>query len=139
MRRKQPAPLRTRRPMTATMRTCLRVPELWRNNHDTNSAAVCWSMSCPWIRIANHKKGMAPVKCVVRNNLATAFSNAASVREENNLRIQDPAAFFVDPDRFDLHLRPGAAAIDTGSSLSALKLDRDHVPGPGQGHRRRRL
>jgi len=88
----------------------------------------------PWIRIANHKKGMAPVNCVVRNNLATDFSNAAGVLEENNLTIQDPATLFVDAAHFDLHLLPGAAAIDTGSSLNAPKLDRDRIPRPqGKG------
>ncbi len=88
----------------------------------------------PWIRVDNHKKGMAPVNCVVRNNLATAFSNAAGVRAENNLRIQDPAALFVDPAHFDLHLLPGAPAIDAGSSLDAPKLDRDRIPRPqGKG------
>ena len=77
---------------------------------------------------------MAPVNCVVRNNLATSFSNAAGVRQENNLKIQNPAALFVDPARFDLHLLPGAAAIDAGSSLNAPKLDRDRIPRPqGKG------
>ena len=88
----------------------------------------------PWIKIGNHKKGMAPVNCVVRNNLAPAFSNAAGVREENNLKIQDPAAFFVDAARFDLHLLPGAPAIDAGSSVDAPKLDRDRIVRPqGKG------
>jgi len=88
----------------------------------------------PWIRVANHKKGMAPVDCVVRNNLATAFSNAAGVREENNLKITNPASLFVDPAHFDLHLLSSAAAIDAGSSLNAPKLDRDRIPRP-QGKR----
>ena len=57
-----------------------------------------------------------------------------AVREENNLKIQDPAALFVDPAHFDLHLLPGAAAIDAGSSLNAPKLDRDRIARPqGKG------
>jgi len=88
----------------------------------------------PWIRVGNHKKGMPPTNCVVRNNLATAFSNAAGVQEENNLRIQDLASLFVDPARFDLHLLPRAAAIDAGSSIGAPPLDRDRIPRPqGRG------
>ncbi len=88
----------------------------------------------PWIRLSNHKNGTAPVNCVVRNNLATAFANAAGVREENNLKITNPAALFVDPAHFDLRLLPGAAAIDAGSSLDAPKLDRDRIPRPqGKG------
>lgn len=84
----------------------------------------------PWICVDKHKNGTPPVNCVVRNNLATAFRNAPGVREENNLRIHDPAALFVDPARFDLHLLPGAPAIDAGSSLNASKLDRDRIPRP---------
>jgi parallel beta-helix repeat protein len=84
----------------------------------------------PWIRIANHKNGTAPVDCVVRNNLATDFYNAAGVLEENNLRIDDPVSLFVDPAHFDLHLLPGAAAIDAGSSLAAPQADRDLIVRP---------
>jgi len=84
----------------------------------------------PWIRVANHKNGTPPVDCVVRNNLAAAFSHAAAVRQDHNLTIQDPAVLFVDPDRFDLRLLPGAPAIDAGSSLDAPKLDRDRIPRP---------
>jgi len=84
----------------------------------------------PWIRIANHKNGTAPVDCVVRNNLSTDFADAADVLEENNLRIHDPASLFVDPARFDLHLLPGAAAIDAGSDLDAPELDRDRIARP---------
>ena len=84
----------------------------------------------PWICIDKHKNGTASVNCVVRNNLATDFRNAAGVREENNLRIENPTAFFVDASRFNLHLLPGAAAIDAGSNLNAPKLDRDRIARP---------
>jgi parallel beta-helix repeat protein len=84
----------------------------------------------PWICIGNHKKGMAPVDCVVRNNLATAFANAPEVREEKNLLIQNPAELFIDAKNFDLHLLPDAPAIDAGSKLNAPTLDRDRIPRP---------
>ncbi len=84
----------------------------------------------PWIRIANHKNGTAPVDCVVRNNLATSFNDAKGVLEEDNLRIHDPAALFVDPGHFDLHLLPDAAAIDAGSSKDAPELDHDRIRRP---------
>jgi parallel beta-helix repeat protein len=84
----------------------------------------------PRIGIGNHKKGMPPVDCVVRNNLATAFTSAASVLQDSNLRIMDPESLFVDAARFDLHLLPGSLAIDAGSSISAPKLDRDGIPRP---------
>lgn len=84
----------------------------------------------PWICIDKHKNGTPSVNCVVRNNLATDFRTAQGVLHENNLRISDPAALFVDAAHFDLHLLPGAAAIDAGSSLDATKLDRDRIPRP---------
>ena len=84
----------------------------------------------PWICVDKHKNGTAPVNCVVRNNLAPAFRNAANVLEENNLQIQDPARLFVDAEHFDLHLLPSAAAIDAGSSAGAPKLDRDRIARP---------
>jgi parallel beta-helix repeat protein len=87
----------------------------------------------PWICVDKHKNGTPPVNCVVRNNLATDFRDAPDVREENNLRIENPAAFFVDADHFDLHLLPGAPAIDAGSSLDAPQLDRDRIPRPQGG------
>ncbi len=84
----------------------------------------------PWIRVNNHKNGMAPVDCVVRNNLATAFTNAGDVIEENNLKIRYPADLFVDAESFDFHLLPDAPAIDAGSSVNAPELDRDRIARP---------
>lgn len=87
----------------------------------------------PWIRISAHKNGTAPEGCIVRNNLATAFSLADGVTEEFNLEIQDPAALFVDVTQFDLHLRHRRALIDTGTGEGAPKLDRDRIPRPQGG------
>lgn len=88
----------------------------------------------PWIRIGRHKRGTAPVDCVVRNNLAATFNSAAGVLEENNLRIAEPAALFVDVENFDLHLLPDAAAIDAGSDIDAPAVDRDRIARPqGEG------
>lgn len=84
----------------------------------------------PWISIGNHKNGTASTDCVVRNNLATAFTSIPGVLQEYNLTIPDPASFFVDPAHFDLHLLPTAMAIDAGSSVNAPKLDRDRIPRP---------
>jgi len=84
----------------------------------------------PWIRIDKHKNGTAPVGCVVRNNLTTALAGAESVLEENNIIIRDPDTLFVDPEEFDLHLKPDAPAIDAGSNIDAPKLDRDRIPRP---------
>ncbi len=84
----------------------------------------------PWIRVSNHKKGMAPIGCVVRNNLATAFSNSEDVREEKNLIIRYPGDLFVNAKSFDLHLLPNAPAIDAGSSLNAPEFDHDRIARP---------
>ncbi len=84
----------------------------------------------PWVSIVSHKDGTPPVNCVVRNNLATAFNCAADVLQENNLKIVDAAALFVDPDYFDLHLLPGVAAIDAGSSVYAPLFDHDYAMRP---------
>ena len=104
-------------------RNCLVINNTVLDRNDTRPGP-------PWICIDKHKKGMAPVGCVVRNNLATAFTSAASVLQENNLKIVDPAAFFVDAARFDLHLLPGSAAIDAGSAAGAPELDRDGIARP---------
>ncbi len=88
----------------------------------------------PWICVGEHKNGTPPVNCVVRNNLAPAFNNARGVLQQNNLKFTNLTARFVDPAHFDLHLRPGAPAIDAGSSVDAPKLDRDRIPRPqGKG------
>jgi len=104
-------------------RNCLVINNTVLDRNDTRPGP-------PWICIDKHKNGTPSVGCVVRNNLATAFTSAASVLEENNLRIQYPATLFVDADRLDLHLRPGAAAIDAGSSTGAPELDRDRIARP---------
>ena len=84
----------------------------------------------PWICVDKHKNGTPPVDCVVRNNLATAFTSAVSVLQDSNLKITNPASLFLDAARFDLHLLPGSPAIDAGSSVNAPKLDRDRIPRP---------
>ncbi len=88
----------------------------------------------PWICVAEHKNGTPPVNCVVRNNLAPSFNLARGVLQQNNLKFTKLTAGFVDPAHFDLHLQPGAPAIDAGSSVDAPKLDRDRIPRPqGKG------
>ncbi len=104
-------------------RNCLVINNTVLDRNDTRPGP-------PWICVDKHKNGTASVNCVVRNNLATAFRNGAGVLEENNLRIDDPAALFVDPGQCDVHLLPGAAAIDAGSGVGAPKLDRDHIARP---------
>jgi MYXO-CTERM domain-containing protein len=86
----------------------------------------------PWIRIGDHKDGRQSEDCVVRNNLATAFSSdeGLGLLEDHNLLIEDPLSLFVDYASWDLHLQAGAAAIDAGSSELAPGADFDLVPRP---------
>lgn len=85
----------------------------------------------PWISIDAHKDGTPPENCIVRNNLATDFANAATgVTEDHNTIITDPFALFVDPNAHDVHLLPGVSVIDQGSSDLAPSIDKDGIARP---------
>jgi len=85
----------------------------------------------PWIRVAEHKDGTAPVGCTVRNNLATAYNNASTgVTSDHNLTIKTLATYFVDPVAFDLHLLTGCQAVDTGSATLAPTTDIEGTARP---------
>ena len=106
-----------------------------RNSTITNNTVVDLNQERPgppWISIDDHKNGTAPTGCVVRNNLTTALNNSEQVVEENNITfgMDETAAFFVDFNDFDLHLREGAAAVDTGTATAAPEVDRDLIPRP---------
>jgi hypothetical protein len=84
----------------------------------------------PWIMVAPHKDGRPSQNVVVRNNLATDYSlEGTSIVADHNLEITDAAAVFVAPP-YDLHLRPGTAAIDAGSVTLAPRLDIDGIRRP---------
>jgi hypothetical protein len=88
----------------------------------------------PWIMVTAHKDGTKSSNVIVRNNLATAFSLDAEVTADHNTTLKDLTAFFVDPAKYDLHLLPGAAAVDTGSADQAPALDADRIARPqGKG------
>ncbi|MEO5561104.1 MAG: choice-of-anchor Q domain-containing protein [Dokdonella sp.] len=84
----------------------------------------------PWIMVHAHKDGRPSTNVVVRNNLSTDYSiEGTSITNDYNVLIGNPAALFVAPP-FDLHLVPGAAAIDAGSATFAPLLDADGVTRP---------
>jgi hypothetical protein len=84
----------------------------------------------PWIMVAPHKDGRPSQNVVVRNNLATDYDLAGiGIVADHNLTITSASALFVAPP-YDLHLRPGAAAIDAGSPTLAPPLDVEGVPRP---------
>ena len=89
----------------------------------------------PWIMVTDHKNGMPSSNVVVRNNLATDFEISGNeITDDHNLLIDDAASLFVAPP-FDLHLLPGAAAIDAGSGELAPAVDIEGRPRPqGAGY-----
>jgi hypothetical protein len=85
----------------------------------------------PWIKVAPHKDGTPSQDVVVRNNLATDYQlEGTNVTDDHNTKLTDLSMFFVDPAKFDLHLLPGAPAVDTGSPDQAPALDIEGIPRP---------
>ena len=87
----------------------------------------------PWIMVAPHKDGRPSENVVVRNNLATDFSLAGiDIVADHNLEFTNAAALFLAPP-YDLRLRPGTAAVDTGSEELAPPIDVEGVRRPQGG------
>ena len=77
----------------------------------------------PWIMVTDHKNGTPSDNVVVRNNLAQDFElSGTNITDDHNIEYADAGALFVAPP-FDLHLIPGAAAIDAGSGDLAPSVD----------------
>lgn len=77
----------------------------------------------PWIMVTDHKNGTPSDNVVVRNNLAEDFQlSGNNITDDHNLEYAQAGALFVAPP-FDLHLLPGAAAIDAGSGDLAPDVD----------------
>jgi parallel beta-helix repeat protein len=96
---------------------------------DNNSA----SPGPPWIMVTAHKDGRPSDGVTVRNNLATDYDvTGTNITQDHNttLTAGNLATFFVNPGTFDLHLKAGAPAIDTGSATLAPAADRDGVTRP---------
>ncbi len=85
-----------------------------------------------WIRIGKHKQGMPSEGCLVRNNLADAIriDDGQEVLADHNLIIENPETLFQNAKAYDLHLRAGSRAVDTGSHDAAPALDADGTPRP---------
>ena len=90
----------------------------------------------PWILVTDTKGGVPSENVVVRNNLATDFTiGGIDITQDHNLELTgpaNPAAILVAPP-YDLHLRPGTAAVDTGSADLAPPLDVEGIPRPHAG------
>lgn len=79
----------------------------------------------PWIRIGNHKNGTVSSGCIIRNNLTTSISAGDGVTADHNIEIVNYDDFFVDYTGFDLRLKPGCVAVDSGSADLAPQSDRN--------------
>jgi hypothetical protein len=85
----------------------------------------------PWIMVSPHKDGTASSNVLIRNNLATDYSiEGDNLTQDHNTELKDLSSYFVDVAKFDLHLKPGAPAIDQGGADSAPELDADRIPRP---------
>lgn len=86
------------------------------------------------VRVGKHKRGTPSSGCIVRNNLVSSLhAEGDGMIVDHNLIVDDPAAVFVDPGRFDLRLRAGSPAIDAGSDDRAPRLDIQHAARPQGG------
>src|SRR5690242_3260393 len=84
----------------------------------------------PWIMVTDHKNGTPSDNVIVRNNLSADFElSGNNITDDHNFQFVDASALFVAPP-FDLHLVPGAAAIDTGSPDLAPTIDVEGRPRP---------
>jgi len=87
----------------------------------------------PWIMVNPHKNGQVSQNVTIRNNLSTAYDlKGTNIVQDHNVTLTSSslATYFVNPAAFDLHLRAGSPAIDTGSSSLAPALDHDQVSRP---------
>jgi parallel beta-helix repeat protein len=89
----------------------------------------------PWIMVTDHKDGTPSSNVVVRNNLTADLSlEGDNVTGDHNLVFDDASSLFVEPP-FDLHLLPGAEAIDAGNAELAPAVDIEGRPRPeGAGY-----
>jgi hypothetical protein len=88
----------------------------------------------PWIRVGDHKDGSHSTGCVVRNNIYyRTLSIDSPQTEDHNLRVRSYDSNFVDFSRFDVRLKEGSPAIDSGSSEMAPTVDIRGVSRPQGG------
>lgn len=91
----------------------------------------------PWIRIVAHKNKEPSTGNIVRNNLASSFSNAPGIGPvDHNIATTDYDAHFVNYEGHDFRLKPTSSAINAGNAEDAPSIDfegqpRDNHPDVG--------
>lgn len=85
-----------------------------------------------WIRIGAHKNGTPSENCLVRNNITMSLQVGSETANDHNLKIDFNWAkrYFVNYEKFDLHLTPDSPAIDSGEIEFAPSIDKDKVKRP---------
>lgn len=73
-----------------------------------------------WIRVGANKSGVPAINNVVRNNLATRFTNTQAMAQNiNNFAVSNPQQNFISfdfvNDQFDLHLKPSSPLYNKGA------------------------
>ena len=75
------------------------------------------SIGPPWVLIGDHKNGTEPSGGTIQNNLADKFTGEGDTLIQTNQKVTGLYSdFFVDPENYDLQLRDGSGAIDTGTA-----------------------
>jgi len=69
---------------------------------------------------------------VIRNNLVDSQISAPGTDNtvDHNIIVDDPARYFREPKKLDMHHKKGSPAIDSGSSASAPAVDIEGVKRP---------
>ena len=79
----------------------------------------------PWIGVYDHKTRGKSSGNVVKNNLVADLNTLSGCMASSNLKITDYEAFFEDYKHYNLHLKPGTAAVGAGSPIDAPLTDMD--------------
>jgi parallel beta-helix repeat protein len=79
----------------------------------------------PCITVADYSDGTKSTNCILRNNFCGTVvdSGDTACHDDHNITTCNPDSFFVNLEQGDLRLKPGCAAIDSGSSVLAPATD----------------